>query len=72
MSNWYEVKSVEIKHWLVEVEDHEDDSYAIDAVVDTEMSDADDTTVESSPIPASADELSSLMRHTQKHRILKL
>lgn len=71
MSKWFEVKSIEIKHWLVEVEDDETEEDAIDAVVETAMSDSDDQTVESEG-QVRDEELDSMKRHTDRSRILKL
>lgn len=71
MSKWYEIKSIEVKHWLVEVQDDETEEDAIDAVVDTAMSDSDDLTVESEG-QVRDEETDSIKRHTDRSRILYL
>jgi len=71
MSKWYEIKSIEVKHWLVEVEDNETEGDAIDAVADTAMSDADDQTVEAEG-QVREEELENMKRNTDRSRILYL
>lgn len=71
MSKWYEIKTVEIKHWLVEVEDDHTEDDAEEVVVDAAFSDSDDITVEVEGQVSDSD-LETMRRHTEKSRVLDL
>lgn len=71
MSKWYELKTVEVKHWLVEVEDDQTEDDAEEVVVDSAFSDSDDITIEVKGKVSDFD-LDTMRRHIERSRVLGL